>query len=138
MTGLTTLDPAREEASVSRYVFSLNSMPDDNVDSLILNFATIQLDDENCDDVSPVSWKVDRKARLVTAKAFDKLCEDMGKLPGMRVCGAGCRGLSGYMVDDEGCCTPNAQIESTNTRKVVVADLQSNNLHFDGCGGCCQ
>jgi len=33
-----------------------------------------------CSRFTPVTWQVDRKCHLISAKSFDKLCEDMKKI----------------------------------------------------------
>lgn len=95
---------------------------------------TIQVEDDNCDDVSPVTWKVDQKAHLLTAEAMDRFCLDQQAWPGMKKCGSDdCEEIPGYAIDADGCCYPSSHVDEDNTRKVVVDDLSANNRIFTYC-----
>ena len=95
-------------------------------------------DREECDDVSPVSWKVDRKCHLVSAKSMDEMCRRVQESPGMKSLDTApegaCSIVNGYGLDlEDGGCWPDTHPESAGTRRVVLPDLTANNLHFDNC-----
>ncbi|KAL3905123.1 MAG: hypothetical protein SGILL_009805 [Bacillariaceae sp.] len=68
-----------------------------------------EVSEMRCDDVSPVTWHVDRVCHLLSASALDELCRDMKEKPGMRQCGEACNNMPDYGVDKEGCCFPDAK-----------------------------
>ncbi|KAL7552252.1 hypothetical protein ACHAWF_015510 [Thalassiosira exigua] len=79
--------------------------------------------DERCDDVTPISWHVDRKCHLISASAFDKLSADMKQNPGMKNCGDDCKGNASK--DENGCCF--LDVTPIGSREVVADELAANN-----------
>lgn len=78
--------------------------------------------DSNCDDVSPLTWQVDRKCHLISASAFDKLCADVKAKDGMKICSEDeCDGLD---TDEDGCCWP---VAAGGSRDIVSDGLAADN-----------
>ena len=53
--------------------------------------------DESCDDVSGITWQVDRHCQLISASSFDKMCADIKARQGAKVC------------NGDGCCFPDSE-----------------------------
>lgn len=101
-----------------------------------------QPDEPRCDDVSPVTWQVDRKCHLLSASALDKYCQDIKTMPGMLQCGAACDGMPEYAtfvlnepadVENDGktCCFPDTKVGRSRgvNNPRLVADNQKDINH---------
>lgn len=102
-----------------------------------------------CDDISHISWQVDRVCHLVSAQSLDNYCKTMKEYPGYYRCGSDCsRPLSDNVkflngqngapmvpgfAAGETCCIVDARPEEA--RGIVDPALAANN-HVDVNGNC--
>ena len=99
-----------------------------------------------CDDVSNVSWQVDRKCHMLSAASMDELCYYMKQQPGMYTCGAGCDIMAsnakfyngkdgapmiGGFEEGELCCP--IHVRGEQARGVMTPELVADNMIYKNC-----
>ena len=99
-----------------------------------------------CDDVSHVSWQVDRKCHMLSAESMDDLCYYMKQHAGMYTCGDGCEimasnakfynGKDGApmiagFAEGELCCPMDVRGEQA--RGVNEPELVADNMIYKNC-----
>jgi hypothetical protein len=109
-------------------------------------FGNSTTDTKPCDDVSPVTFQVDRKCHLLTAESLDNLCLSLKRNIGLYDCGYRCDAMAPNAWFSNGesgnplipgaapgtkCCVPN--LRADGSRGVNEDVLVANNMVKDKC-----
>lgn len=109
-------------------------------------FGNSTMDTKPCDDVSPVTFQVDRKCHLLTAESLDNLCQSLKRNIGLYDCGYRCDAMAPNARFSNGesgnplipgvapgtkCCVPN--LRADGSRGVNEDVLVANNMVKDKC-----